>query len=234
MKPRNQALSEPAFTRLELLAVLTALVLLASVVLPTLGGTRRGNDLANCVNNLRQIGRAYQLWGNDHNDDWPCRVRMAEGGILMHALVGNTWFQFSSISNELATPQVLVCPTDQEKRVAKDFGNSADGGFVNAGYRNNAVSYFVGSDASRFLPRSFLCGDRNVRIDGYAACSAGMNNAAYVVTRPPSRPFWTNHFHGEWGNILLYNGEVRTLSNQSISNLLRTADDAGALHLVMP
>jgi prepilin-type processing-associated H-X9-DG protein len=234
MKTGNQTSSGQAFTRLELLAALIALALLASVVLPALAGTRRGTDLAGCVNNLRQIGRAFQLWGNDHNDDWPCRVSMSEGGILMHPLLGNTWFHFSWMSNGLATPRVLACPSDFGKRPARDFGNSADGGFVNSGYRNNAVSYFVGSDASRFLPRSFLCGDRNVRIEGYAACSAGLNNAAYVTTRPPRLPFWTNNLHGLWGNILFYDGQVQSALDQNMPGLLPTADDAGSLHLVMP
>ncbi|MBI5386003.1 MAG: hypothetical protein HZA90_15110 [Verrucomicrobia bacterium] len=224
-----------AFTRVEALACLSVVAILAALAAPTLAGLRPRSDSAACVNNLRQIGRAYQIWGHDHNDDPPYRVAMSEGGIQAHPLAGNTWFQFSWVSNELATPRVLACPSDLQKRVAKDFGISADGGFLNSGFRNNAVSYWVGSDAVRFVPASLVCGDRNVKVAGYGYCSAGISDAGTILMRPMAGSVWTNNLHGLWGNVLRYDGQVRTLSNWNLTtNALSFGDDNGTMHLVLP
>jgi len=191
------------------------------------------------VNNLRQIGRAYQVWASEHNDDPPYRVFMTDGGIQNHPLSGNAWFQFSWISNELDTPRILACPSDVTKVVARDFGGFSDGGFVSTGYRNNAVSYFVSPHGIRFLPGSFLSGDRNVRVEGLSTCSAISSGAYLLHLGPAGIPFWTNNLHGVWGNILTYDGQVRTVSNQTVTNLFPAARDPSkgtddTTHFVMP
>ncbi len=238
MKSREYPPPHRAFTRIELLLLLATSVLLATVVLPALAGTRRGTDLAGCVNNLRQIGRAYQVWASEHNDDAPYYLPMSQGGIQMHVLSGNAWFQFSWISNELATPRILACPSDFQKRPAQDFGSSSQGGFLNTGYRNNAVSYFVCPHGIRFVPGSFLSGDRNVRVDSQSSCSAINGNAYSVHLGWLFSPFWTNNLHGLWGNILTYDGQVRTVSNQTVTNLFPAARDPHKsddfTHLLMP
>jgi hypothetical protein len=214
------------------------LALLAALVLPGMAGTRRGTDLAACVNNLRQIGRAYQVWASEHNDDAPYFLSMAMGGIQQHPLSANAWFQFSWVSNQLVTPRVLACPSDTTRLVARDFGGSADGGFVSTGYRNNAVSYFVSPHGMRFQPGSFLSGDRNVRVGPLSGCSA-ISGAAYSVRLGSEPRFsWTNNLHGFWGTILTYDGQVRTVSNQTVTNLFPAAIDPSKsddlTHLVMP
>ena len=70
-----------AFTRAELLVILAVLTLLALVVLPALANTRPRSARVICANNLRQIGMAMQLWGNDHGDRPPYEVELADGGV---------------------------------------------------------------------------------------------------------------------------------------------------------
>lgn len=221
------------FSRCDVLALTAGLLALTTVGLSAVGGSRRATDLAACVNNLRQIGRAFQLWGHDHNDDRPTWTPLSEGGVKGHPLAGNAWLQFSWISNELASPRILACPSD-ERRVAKDFGNSADGGFLNSGYRNNAVSYFIGSDATKLLPVSFVSGDRNVNWRSIGSCSVGINNAYSLTAYPTAGNTWTNAIHGLWGSILLYNGEVLTGSNPTMRPWLLTGDANGSIHMILP
>lgn len=54
-----------------------------------------------CVNNLKQIGLALRLWAGDNMDVAPP--------------------DFLSMSNELNTPKILVCPTDHGRQVASSF-----------------------------------------------------------------------------------------------------------------
>jgi hypothetical protein len=68
-----------------------------------------------CVNNLKQVGLALRIWAGDNMDVAPP--------------------DFLSMSNELSTPKILVCPGDHGREVAKDFSS-----FTLA---NSSYEYFV-------------------------------------------------------------------------------------------
>src|SRR2546426_2437957 len=100
--PRAQP-SERAFTRLELAALLAAVLLLAVVALPVLANTKPRADRVTCFNNLRLIGRAEHIWANDHNDALPWRTDVSDGGTQRTGgLQNNTWFNYGKMANELA------------------------------------------------------------------------------------------------------------------------------------
>jgi len=236
MQLQKQTAPPEAFARHEVLAILAVLTLLATIIMPALAGSRRSTDGAACANNLRQIGHAYQLWGADHNDDPPYWVPVAQGGVRWDSLAGNAWFQFAAISNQLATPRVLACPSDVQKRVARDFGVSADGGFLSTGYRNNAVSYWINMHSVRFYPGKLLCGDRNLRVDYFTGCAIGIYNVAAIRNPSFGSVMWTNNLHGLWGNLLAYDGQVYAAANyQVLTNaLIPWILDSNGEHLVMP
>ena len=56
-----------------------------------------------CVNNLKQFGLAVRVWALDNNDSNPPNVL--------------------SMSNELSTPKVLMCPADTNRQVAADWAS---------------------------------------------------------------------------------------------------------------
>lgn len=233
------------FTRLELLLVLACLGLLAGLGLPTVANTGQSSDQAWCANNLRLVGRAIHLWGADHQNLTPWRIPLADGGTQRSGKAGAAWYEFSFVSNQMVTPRILVCPSDT-KRVATDFSTRADGGFLNAGYRNNALSYWVGLDAGygygRLLsfdnsPGHALSGDRNLSVNGLnVGCSTGVNNASSINARPVQSmtSSWTNGIHGRYGNVLLNDGRVLWTSTLSMRETLSTGDDNGNIHLLIP
>jgi hypothetical protein len=69
--------------------------ILAGLMLPALAKAKDRAQQINCVNNMKQIGLAARMWSNDHNGKFPS--------------------DFLSMSNELATPRILVCPADSSK-----------------------------------------------------------------------------------------------------------------------
>lgn len=75
--------------------------ILAGIMLPALAKAKARAQQINCVTNLKQIGLAARMWSNDHNGKFPP--------------------DFSSMSNELATPKILVCPGDSSKTRAMDW-----------------------------------------------------------------------------------------------------------------
>ncbi len=81
----------------------------------------------NCQRNLREIGLAFKIWALDHNDQYPFNVSTNAGGTRELCAAGNDGFDsnaivhFLVISNELSTPNFLVCPKDSRRHPVLNF-----------------------------------------------------------------------------------------------------------------
>ena len=86
------------------------------------------------------------------------------------------------ISNELSTPKVLVCPSDERSAQTNFSMQVGDASTVQGQYFNNwEVSYFLGIDASENNPQMILAGDRNIygQGPGQAALPLAVPNNGY-------------------------------------------------------
>jgi hypothetical protein len=101
-----------AFSRIELCATIAALFLLAAVALPVLAQPFSRSQRLQCLNNLRQIGQAFQVWGNDHGDDFPFFVSPSQGGVQGTPEASRAYYQLAALSNQLSSPRILACPSD--------------------------------------------------------------------------------------------------------------------------
>src|SRR4051812_34385140 len=63
---RQQPKFRHAFTRLELAVVLACVCLLGLIVLPMLGRSRAAGSEAVCMNNLRNLGRAFLIYSDQN------------------------------------------------------------------------------------------------------------------------------------------------------------------------
>ncbi len=64
-------MKKDGFTLVEMLVVIAILAALAGLLLPALSGARERARRTTCINNLRQLGVAYEMYAEDHYEKFP-------------------------------------------------------------------------------------------------------------------------------------------------------------------
>ena len=190
-----------AFTLIELLVVIAIIAILAALLLPALAAAKRKAQRISCVNNLKQIGISFRMWGDDNGGQYPMTVLCANGGAEENVYSAQNvnlatppapYTQgyypaqcFTVMSNTLDNPALLQCPSDSTaphsaaatnwlQLYAPTGGNPSGSTAIN----DNYLSYFVCGDSIDTQPQSILAGDRNIG-----------NNSAVGVGQPASGMF---------------------------------------------
>ncbi len=235
--------SSDAFTPIDFLASFAGIALMVMAAYPLFANSKPDSSRAACFNNLRQIGHGAQVWGNEHNDRVPWITPLNEGGTQpvldggnggIGRKVGIAWLEFTAFSNELVNPRVFACPSDNAVKVASHWGNS-EGGFVNSGFRGNALSYFVSYHCQPEMPRSVVSGDRDFGpLEAPTGCSRGIINGRRIVSGPGPFVAWTNAVHPGAGHLLFADGSVEYVASAKLQDGLvgTLASENGLIHIV--
>ena len=70
---RRLASAETAFTLIELLVVIAIIAILAAMLLPVLGRAKETGRRISCLNNLKELSLAAQMFVNDNQGNYPPR-----------------------------------------------------------------------------------------------------------------------------------------------------------------
>lgn len=202
MNIRTRDLFAWGFTLIELLAMILIVLLMIFALIPGIKKAQRLKIREACRDNLKMVGLGYRTWSSDSSDGYPQHFEVARGGSRELLASGKLYLHFQSMSNELGSPKILVCPGDKDRLLSASF---ATGG-------NSNISYFASLDAKDTSPQMFLSGDRNFAFNGKAIGSSSL----LLKTNAPMPLSWTKSIHNGCGNIGLADGSVQTYQNQDL------------------
>ena len=226
MKLQYTANRTGAFTRNELVVVIGVVALLAILLLATLKHMLHEAQRISCVNNLKEIGIAFETWKGEHGGKYPMQVALTNSEAMKLLGSGNAYVlwrsigcfwptnwlstnwqasiesDWDSLTNHVLFQQSLYCPADADRTYATNFIDFNDAN----------ISYFFNLDAAESHPQMILDGDDNLTVDGVRVKPGILNLST------SNSLGWTKERHQGGGNIGMADGSVQQVASEGLNS----------------
>lgn len=191
-------------TLIEVALIAAILAILALVILPALYAPRRPSARMSCANHLKSLSLAFRLYSSDSGGRFPVFSTndWQTGDDWEREFLG----RWRLLSNELGTPKLLVCPSDQ-RLPPPNFSVLA----------SSSISYFLNADGGE-RAEIVLLGDRNLT-------AAGKRVSPGVLSLSTNLEMgWTPELHQGRGNTAFGDGSVQPFADPlKLNRALRPA-----------
>ncbi len=102
---------DSGFTLIELLVVIAIIAILAAVLFPVFAKARERARIANCINNLKQLGTAASMYASDYDGILSIGIQPSTPGTQ-----DGTWYwRWYDYTTNI---QVYVCPSGEQENTA--------------------------------------------------------------------------------------------------------------------
>src|SRR4051794_10082441 len=191
--------------------VIVATLGLAAVIVPALHHPK-GCPRPACLNNLKQIGLAFRMWSNDHEDRFPWKDTNAAATALAP-------YEYCLMAKmELNSPKVLVCPFDNGRTRTSVFDQT---------FSDQNLSYFLCLDADETKPNTLLSGDRSLSTN--KTMLSGL-----ITLRDSKHVNWSPGIHEDGGNLGFADGSAQFVTSRSLPKMMKAGTIALPARLTVP
>lgn len=141
MENHTVLLNRPRFTLIELLVVIAIIAILAAMLLPALSRSRYIARLAECTNDLHQLGLTATIYSGDHDDFWPRRTVNTSSPNSQFHLIKSHAYDDRPLFADYTSLTMLNCPFS--KPASWDFETTS------STYVLSSYELYMGSDLQR-------------------------------------------------------------------------------------
>jgi len=187
---------------MELAVVLSVVTFLGVIIFSALPKAKAKTSLVKCRNQLKSTALSFKMFAGDTGGLFPFAVTNSPAYLDS----SNAWTHFQTISNELGSTKILICPADvaRFKTGAATFTSQSNGLVT---LQNKAVSFFVNVDASETNASMILIGDRNLLVNGKPTTNTQLTIPGTALLQ------WNADMHRSIGNVALCDGSVFSGAN---------------------
>jgi prepilin-type N-terminal cleavage/methylation domain-containing protein/prepilin-type processing-associated H-X9-DG protein len=214
----------PAFTLVELLVVITIIVLLVAILLPSLSSSMARAKRVACLSSMKHTTFGLNMFAEEHANRYPWAVKAAEGGAAPSEFV---YPYFAAAAGELGSPRILVCASDGDRKKAASW-SANPGGLASAGFQDSSVSYQIGLEAVKNVRGMLLLADRDLKGANGNCGIINYLSSGIITTGLGGNATWTGKLHRGGGNISLADGSVQMVDNKQLSVVLKDQMNSAA------
>ena len=233
----NKNGTKKGFTLIELLVVIAIIAILAALLLPALSAAKEKAQRTFCLNNMKQLGLALNMYVNDNNDlmPWPnwgeggpagwlfgsdpnSPVNLAGGNVSMWSTGRVANLQASVYWQYTPTPDIFMCPVDVKKYVGSAQWWTP---------RYQKLSSYVMNGASCYYPNDGS-GNPNPNQYGYRTCKMTQIWSPLCVIQWEVDPTLSMNYN-DGANYPMANGEGASKMHIKGANVLTVCGSANML-----